>query len=121
MHLFDSFARYAPGPTAAWFWLCAAGCAEVGWAVALKQSDGFTRTLPTVFMIACLIISFPLLAVALKTLPVSSGYAVWTGIGVAGAAVIGMLYLSEPVSAGKIACIALILAGVAGLKFVTEA
>ena len=97
----------------AWAFLILAGILEVGWAVGLKYSEGFTRPGITVLT---MIASFLLLAQALKTIPVGTGYAVWTGIGAAGTAIVGMLLLGEPREAGRLACLVLILAGVTGLK-----
>lgn len=116
MQFIDMIARYTPGPAMAWVWLVLAGLAEIGWAVGLKLSDGFTRPMPTAWTIACLIASFPLLAIALKTIPISTGYAVWCSIGIAGAAFIGIVAFQEAASPAKYACIGLILVGVAGLK-----
>lgn len=118
MQFYEMIARYTPGPSAAWLWLFAAGIAEIGWAVGLKMSDGFTRPLPTAWTIMCLVASFPLLAIALKSIPISTGYAVWTSIGIAGAVAVGVLFLHEPVSAAKLACLGMIMAGVVGLKLV---
>ncbi len=118
MQIFEMFARYTPGPTAAWLWLFAAGIAEIGWAVGLKLSDGFTRPVPTAWTIMCLVASFPMLAIALKSIPISTGYAVWTSIGIAGAVAVGVLFLHEPASLAKFICIAMILAGVVGLKLI---
>jgi quaternary ammonium compound-resistance protein SugE len=100
----------------AWAFLILAGILEVGWAVGLKYSEGFTRPGITVLTVLTMIASFLLLAQALKTIPVGTGYAVWTGIGAAGTAIVGMLLLGEPREAGRLACLVLILAGVTGLK-----
>ncbi|WP_337660307.1 DMT family transporter [Anderseniella sp. Alg231-50] len=118
MQFFDMIARYTPGPTAAWLWLLAAGIAEIGWAVGLKFSDGFTRPLPTAWTVMCLVASFPMLAIALKSIPISTGYAVWTSIGIAGAVAVGVLFLQEPASLAKFACLGMILTGVVGLKLI---
>ena len=100
----------------AWLTILAAGLFETGFAVALKMSHGMTRLWPTVMFAVCALLSFGLLTIALRRLEVGAAYAVWTGIGAAGTAVIGMSFLGEPVSATKIVSIALILAGVIGLN-----
>ncbi len=100
----------------AWAFLLLAGLLEIGWAVGLKYSEGFTRPGITLLTVLTMIASFLLLAQALKTIPVGTGYAVWTGIGAAGTAIVGMLLLGEPREAGRLACLVLILAGVTGLK-----
>ncbi len=102
----------------AWFLLLAAGLLEIGWAIGLRHSEGFTRLWPTLGTLVAMAASLALLGLALRTLPLGTAYAVWTGIGIAGTAVLGMLVLGESVSVLRIACILLILAGVAGLKFV---
>ena len=101
----------------AWIFLIIAGLLEVGWAVGLKHTEGFSRLWPSVVTIAAMVASFALLAQALKTIPVGTGYAVWTGIGAAGTAIIGMVFLGEPREVLRIVCIVLIIAGVLGLKF----
>jgi quaternary ammonium compound-resistance protein SugE len=100
-----------------WILLIIAGVLEIGWAVGLKYTDGFTRLLPTVWTAAAMIASVVLLALALKTIPVGTGYAVWTGIGAAGTAIVGIVLFAEPATVLRLGCIALILAGVVGLKF----
>lgn len=100
----------------AWLCLLLAGLLEVVWAIALKQTAGFTRLLPSAVVLAAATTSFFLLALALKSLPVGPAYATWVGIGVAGTAVIGALTLGEPLTAGQGLCLVLILAGVAGLR-----
>lgn len=100
----------------AWAFLILAGLLEIGWAIGLKYSEGFTRPGISVLTLLTMIASFLLLAQALKTIPVGTGYAVWTGIGAAGTAIVGMLLLGEPREAGRLACVVLILAGVTGLK-----
>jgi quaternary ammonium compound-resistance protein SugE len=96
-----------------------AGLFEIAWAVGLKQSEGFSKPLPTVLTIAALIISFVLLALGLRTLPVGTAYAVWTGIGAAGTVIVGMLLFNEPVEVLRLVCIGLIIAGVIGLRLVS--
>ena len=100
----------------AWVWLGLAGLLEIGWAVGLKLSDGFSRLWPSVFTVAAMAASIGLLGIALKTLPVGTAYAVWTGIGAVGTAAFGMLVLGEPATALKIAGVGTIAAGIAMLK-----
>src|SRR6188508_2942633 len=106
----------------AWIQLIIAGLLEIGWAIGLKYTEGFSRFWPSVGTIAAMIASFALLAAALKTIPVGTGYAVWTGIGASGTAIIGMVFLGESKEVLRVLCIVLIVAGVVGLKFasVTE-
>ncbi|MBD0381951.1 DMT family transporter [Paenibacillus sedimenti] len=101
----------------AWLYLFIAGVFEVVWAIALKFSNGFTRLVPTSITIAGMIVSFYFLAIATKTLPIGTAYAAWTGIGAAGAIIVGTLFLGEPVSLVRILFMILILVGVLGLKF----
>jgi len=100
----------------AWLTILAAGLFETGFAVALKMSHGMTRFWPTVVFAVCALLSFALLTMALRHLEVGAAYAVWTGIGAAGTAIVGMASLGESVSAMKIVAICLILAGVIGLN-----
>ncbi len=100
----------------AWTYLFLAGLFEIGWAIGLKYTDGFTRLVPTVLTAASMIASVILLGLALKTLPVGTGYAVWTGIGTVGTAILGIYLLGEPATAMRLACIGLIVAGILGLK-----
>ena len=100
----------------AWTLVILAGLFEVGFAAALKQSDGFTEPVPTVLFFALGATSFILLSRALKSLPIGSAYAVWTGIGGAGTAIVGMVFLDEPVEVIRLVSIALILSGVVGLQ-----
>src|SRR4029079_16713482 len=90
---------------------------EIGWAIGLKYTESFTKLWPSVATIGAMIVSFGLLSVALKTIPVGTGYAVWTGIGAAGTAIIGMVFLGESRETLRIVCLVLIVAGVVGLKF----
>lgn len=101
----------------AWIFLVIAGIFEIVWAIGLKYSDGFTKLWASVFTIVAMLISFYLLSVALKTIPVGTGYAVWTGIGAVGTAILGIILFNEPRDAARIICILLIVAGIAGLKF----
>jgi len=99
-----------------WIFLFFAGLFETGWAIGLKYTEGFTRPLPTVLTVASMIVSLGLLGIALKELPVGSAYAVWTGIGTVGTALLGIWLLGEPATAARLGCIALIVAGIVGLK-----
>ncbi len=101
----------------AWILLVAAGLLEVAWAIGLKYSDGFTRPLASALTVICMIASFGLLAQALRHIPVGTGYAVWTGIGAVGTAILGMVLLGESRDVAKIVCISLIVTGILGLKF----
>ena len=100
----------------AWVYLVVAGLLEVAWAVGLKYSEGFTRPWPSVATVVAMVASFWLLAIALKTIPLGTGYATWVGIGAVGTALVGMLVFAEPATAARLACIGLILAGIVGLK-----
>jgi len=100
----------------AWIYLIVAGILEIGWAIGLKYTEGFTRLWPSVGTIAAMIVSFALLSLALRTIPVGTGYAVWTGIGAAGTALIGMCFLGESRDVLRVLCLVLIVAGVLGLK-----
>jgi len=103
----------------AWLYLSAAGLFEVGWAVGLKYTAGFTRIAPTAWTIASMILSVWLLGLALKSLPLGTAYAIWTGIGTIGTVILGILWLGESANALRLACIALIVAGIIGLKLVS--
>jgi len=103
----------------AWIYLGIAGLLECGWAVGLKYTEGFTRLWPSLATVSAMIGSFWLLSRALRTIPVGTGYAVWTGIGAVGTAILGMLLFSEPRDAARLACLALIVAGILGLKWVS--
>ncbi|HEY1216696.1 MAG TPA: multidrug efflux SMR transporter [Bryobacteraceae bacterium] len=101
----------------AWLILLLAGLFEVGWAVALKYADGFTRPWPSALAIGGMLGSFVLLSLAMKQLPLGTAYTVWTGIGAVGSVLAGILLFKEPAAAGRLLCMTLILAGIAGLKF----
>lgn len=101
----------------AWFLLFLAGLFEIGWAIGLKYTDGFTRLVPSLLTATSMVISVGLLGLALKTLPIGTGYAVWTGIGTIGTALLGIVLFSEPATALRLACIGLIVVGILGLKF----
>src|SRR6476661_6261678 len=103
----------------AWALLLVAGLCEVGWAVGLKYTDGFTRPVPTALVVVAMVASVWMLAIALRTIPVGTGYAVWTGVGAVGTAILGMVLFGEARDAARLACIGLIVAGIAGLKIVT--
>ena len=103
----------------AWVLLTSAGLLEIGWALGLKASQGFTRPAISVLTVLCMVASVALLGLALRSLPVGTGYAVWTGIGTVGTAILGMALFGEPATAARIACIGLIVAGIAGLKLTT--
>ncbi|MCO6431460.1 MAG: multidrug efflux SMR transporter [Deltaproteobacteria bacterium] len=100
----------------AWINLLMAGFLEVGWAVSLKFTDGWTRVIPSILTALLMAASFYFLALALRAIPIGTAYAVWTGIGALGTAVIGMLLFQEPCNAARIAFLGLILIGIAGLK-----
>ena len=102
-----------------WAILFVAGLCEVGWAVGLKYTDGFTRPWPTTLVITAMIASVWLLAIALRTIPLGTGYAVWTGIGAVGTAIVGMFLFDESRDVLRILSILLIVAGIAGLKLLT--
>ena len=100
----------------AWLILFAAGLCEIGWAVGLKYTDGYTRLWPTVATVATMALSVFLLGLALKTLPLGTAYAVWTGVGAVGVAILGIILFNESVDPLRIGSIALIVAGIVGLK-----
>ena len=100
----------------AWLALLAAGLLEVAWALGLKYSDGFTRFWPSALTLMAIALSFGLMALALRSLPFGTAYAVWTGIGAAGSIIVGMLIFSEPTDPVRIFCLTLIVAGMVGLK-----
>jgi quaternary ammonium compound-resistance protein SugE len=100
----------------AWTLVLTAALLEVGWAVGLKYTEGFTRVLPTAFVVFALTASIILLAIAARTLPIGTAYAVWTGIGASGTAILGIWLFGESASPLRVLCIGLIIAGVLGLK-----
>ncbi len=104
----------------AWIYLIIAGILEIAWAIGLKYTEGFSRLWPSVGTIGAMIISIILLSIAMKTIPVGTAYAVWTGIGAAGTAVLGIWLFDEARDLMRIACIALIVAGVIGLRLASE-
>jgi quaternary ammonium compound-resistance protein SugE len=99
-----------------WVWLIIAGILEVAWAVGLKYTDGFSRLWPTVATVVLMLGSFWCLAQAVRVLPLGTSYAIWTGIGAVGTAIAGIVLFKEPATAARLACIVLIVAGIAGLK-----
>jgi len=100
----------------AWIHLLMAGVLEIFWAISLKYTDGFSRLWPSILTVAGMVASFYFLAHALKTIPVGTGYAVWTGIGAPGTAILGIVLFAESVSLSRLVCIGLIVAGIIGLK-----
>ena len=106
---------------ASWLILIVAGVFEVGWAIGLKYTEGFTRFWPTIWTGVALVASMALLGIALKSLPVGTAYAVWVGVGAVGTAMLGVVLLDEAVSFGRMASIGLIVAGIVGLKLATPA
>ena len=102
-----------------WIYLLGAGVSEIGWAIGLKYTDGFTRPLPTVLTVLSMIVSLGLLGLALKTLPLGTAYAIWTGIGTVGTVILGIILFGEAATAFRLACVGLILAGIVGLKLAT--
>lgn len=106
-------------PAAAWGILLVAGLCEIGWAIGLKYTEGFSRLLPSALTLAAMAASVILLAWSLKALPVGTAYAVWTGIGAVGTALLGMLLFNEPRDVARLVSISLIVAGILGLKLVT--
>ena len=99
-----------------WVYLFLAGVLEIVWAIGLKYTEGFTRLWPSVVTIAVAWLSFYLLALAVKTIPVGTGYAIWTGIGAAGVAILGMILFGEPATIARFVFLALIIVGIVGLK-----
>lgn len=102
-----------------WLILILAGLFEIGWAIGLKYTDGFTRLWPTVGTVLAMVISLGLLGIAMKSLPVGTAYAIWVGVGAVGTALLGIVLLGEPANAGRLVSLALILAGIIGLKMAT--
>ena len=103
----------------AWILLLVAGLLEVGWAIGLKYTEGFTRTWPTLWTVTAMVASLWLLGVAMRSLPVGTAYAVWVGIGAVGTVILGIVLFGEPVSALRVGSVALIVAGIVGLKLAT--
>lgn len=105
----------------AWVILLVAGLFEIGWAIGLKYTEGFTRPVPTVLTLLSMVVSLGLLGLALKHLPIGTAYAVWTGVGAVGTAVLGIVLFGESTAVARVVCIGLIVAGIVGLKLVTPA
>lgn len=105
----------------AWLVLFVAGLFEVAWAIGLKYTVGFTRLWPSVATVAAMLVSIGLLGLAMKTLPIGTAYAVWTGIGAVGTVILGIVLFGDSASAGRLACVALIVTGIIGLKLVEPA
>lgn len=105
----------------AWVILFVAGLFEVGWAIGLKYTDGFTRLWPTVWTVLAMVISLWLLGIAMKSLPVGTAYSVWVGVGAVGTVILGIVLLGDPVNAARLISVALIIAGIIGLKLATPA
>ena len=103
----------------AWVILFVAGLFEVAWAVGLKWSEGFTRFWPSVFTASAMVVSLGLLGLALRSLPLGTAYAVWTGVGAVGTVLVGVLWFGDPATAGRLTCVGLILAGIVGLKLLS--
>ena len=103
----------------AWIYLFIAGLFEIGWAIGLKYTEGFTRLVPSVLTALSMVLSVALLGLALKTLPVGTAYAIWTGIGAFGTAMLGIALFGEPATALRLACLGLIVAGIVGLRLAT--
>ena len=102
-----------------WFYLALAGVFEIGWALGLKQSHGFTRLWWSVFTVASIVVSLGLLGLALRSVPIGTAYAVWSGIGIIGTAVAGVFLFGEPATILRVACIGLIMSGIVGLKLLS--
>lgn len=105
----------------AWVILVLAGLFEVGWAIGLKYSEGFTRLWPSIWTVFAMIVSVLLLGVAMKSLPVGTAYSIWVGVGAVGTVILGIVLLGEPVNAARLISVALIVAGIVGLKLATPA
>jgi quaternary ammonium compound-resistance protein SugE len=103
----------------AWLYLLIAGLLEVSWAIGLKYTDGFTRLIPSVLTITSMVASILFLGLALKTLPVGTAYAIWTGIGAVGVAILGIILFAEPANPLRLGSIGLIISGIVGLKLVS--
>ena len=103
----------------AWILLVLAGLFEVGWAIGLKYTDGFTRLWPTVWTIASMVVGLWLLGLAMKSLPIGTAYSVWVGVGAVGTVALGIVLFDEPATPGRLVSVALIVAGIVGLKLAT--
>ena len=103
-----------------WFFLFIAGLFEAAWAIGLKYTDGFTRLYPSIFTVVCMILSFYFLSQSLKPLPIGTGYAIWTGIGVIGTTILGALLFNESLNLARVFCILLIFSGIVGLRLISQ-
>ena len=103
----------------AWIILVVAGLFEIGWAIGLKYTEGFTRLWPSVWTVLAMIISLWLLGIAMKSLPVGTAYTVWVGVGAVGTVILGIVLLGEPANAARLLSVAVIIAGIVGLRFAT--
>jgi quaternary ammonium compound-resistance protein SugE len=103
----------------AWFYLVIAGLLEVGWAIGLKYTDGFTKLWPSVITVAVMIVSFMFLSQSAKEIPIGTAYAVWAGIGAVGTVLVGMLFMNEPAHALQVAFLLMIVVGILGIKMVS--
>ena len=104
----------------AWVYLVVAGLFECGWAVGLKYTEGFTKLIPSLLTVSAMVISFWLLSIAMKTIPVGTAYAIWTGIGAVGVAILGMVLFGESRDIMRVICLLLIVSGIVGLKLVSS-
>jgi quaternary ammonium compound-resistance protein SugE len=103
----------------AWAWLTVAGLFEIGWAIGLKYSDGFSKPVPSLLTVVAMVLSVWMLSIAMRTIPVGTAYAVWTGIGAIGVAILGMVLFGESREVLRLICLFLIIAGIIGLKLVS--
>ncbi len=103
----------------AWAWLTVAGLFEIGWAIGLKYSDGFSKPVPSLLTVVAMVLSVWMLSIAMRTMPVGTAYAVWTGIGAIGVAILGMVLFGESREVLRVVCLFLIIAGIIGLKLVS--
>ncbi len=103
----------------AWAWLTVAGLFEIGWAIGLKYSDGFSKPVPSLLTVVAMVLSVWMLSIAMRTIPVGTAYAVWTGIGAIGVAILGMVLFGESREVLRVVCLFLIIAGIIGLKLVS--
>ncbi|RXA16569.1 quaternary ammonium compound efflux SMR transporter SugE [Methanosarcina sp. MSH10X1] len=103
-----------------WIFLFIAGLFEAAWAIGLKYTEGFTRLYPSIFTVICMFLSFYFLSQALKILPIGTGYAVWTGIGIIGTTILGVLLFNESIDPARVFCILLIFSGIIGLKLISQ-
>lgn len=111
------FGKVVMSSSTAWLILVVAGLLETGWAVGLKYTEGFSKLVPSLLTIGAMVISMGMLGVALRVIPVGTGYAVWVGIGATGAAILGMVLFKEPATAGRLFFLGLLLVSIIGLKF----